>query len=98
MVLVSTMRLGPTAQRVARLGELFWVDRRTVKRWRRWWLEAFVVTPFWRAERARLLPPVAEAELPKSLLERFCGGLGEQLCLLLRFLSPLTTASAGLRW
>lgn len=98
MVLVSTMRLGPTAQRVARLGELFGVDRRTVKRWRRWWLDAFVVTSFWRAKRARLMPPVDEAELPASLLARFCGELEERLCLLLEFLSPLTTASAGSRW
>ena len=98
MVLVSVMRSGPTPGKVARLCDLFGVDRRTVTRWRRWWLDAFVVTPFWRAKRARLMPPVNEAELPASLLERFCGGLGEQLCLLLRFLSPLTTASAGTRW
>ena len=98
MVLVSVMRSGPTPGKVARLEELFGVDRRTVKRWRRWWLEAFVVTPFWRAKRARLMPPVDEAELPASLLARFCGELEERLCLLLEFLSPLTTASAGSRW
>jgi hypothetical protein len=36
------------------------------------------------------MPPIDKDRLPASLLERFAGGLQEQLIALLRFLGPIT--------
>jgi hypothetical protein len=41
-----------------------------------------------------LMPPVAVAQLPASLLERFAGTPAERLLSLLRSLSPLSVDSA----
>lgn len=99
VVLVSALRHGVTKRRLeavrAWLGAQ--VCRRTVERWRSWWLLAFSASPHWTASRGRFVPPVATKRLPLSLLERFGGSEREQLTAALRFLSPLTTASgAGL--
>jgi len=92
-LLISALRGKPTARRLAGLRERYGVDRRTVRRWRRWWHEVFPMTAFWRVQRGRVLPPVEEATLPSSLLERFAGSSSSTLAAALRFLSPLTTAS-----
>lgn len=93
VVLACVLREGTTAKRESRLRVLVGVDRRTLLRWRAWWVEGFVQTELWQAERGRLMPVVAERELPGSLLERFVGELQEQLASMLRFLSSLTTRS-----
>lgn len=92
-LLISALRGKPTARRLAGLHERYGVDRRTVRRWRRWWHEAFVATAFWRVQRGLVLPPVDESSLPGSLLERFAGEGSSALVAALRFLAPLTTAS-----
>jgi hypothetical protein len=98
VILVSTMRQGPTPRRVRELTELFGVDRRTVYRWRDFWNEQFPKTEFWRAARARLVPVFEIVEFPRSLLEVFVhsgddrDGWKKLLC----FLSPITTTE-GLR-
>lgn len=96
-VLVSALRHGVTSRRLTAVREWLGaqVCRRTVERWRRWWLEAFTASPHWTASRGRFVPPVAAKRLPLSLLERFGGGEREQLIAALRFLSPLTTASGA---
>jgi hypothetical protein len=86
VVLIATMRDGATAARVQKLSNLFGVSRRTVARWRQWWLSSFAAGPFWQAERAAFMPPVDTQRLPASLVERFAGGIQEQLIALLRFL------------
>lgn len=93
-VLVSAMIHGITEKRAAALRELVGVSRRTLERWRRWWLKVFPHSPFWRGARGRLRSPVGCDELPASLLERF-GRPGESECALgaLRFLAPLTAGS-----
>lgn len=83
-----------TAHRVKTLSSELGVDRRTLRRWRRWWREQFVHSPLWRIERGRFSPAPAHERLPGSLLERFTGTLEQQLVALLKFLSPLTTGSA----
>ena len=93
VVLACILREGSTAWRESRLRALAGVDRRTLARWRGWWVEAFPRTELWRAQRGRFLPVVAEPELPSSLLGRFAGELREQLASMLRFLSLLTTTS-----
>jgi hypothetical protein len=94
VVLISALRCGVTPTRLRYLDERVGINRRTLMRWRRWWCEVFVATPFWRAAAARLVPPVAHAQLPVSLLERFAGAARDRLLSLLRFIAPLTTVSA----
>src|SRR6266542_2333745 len=53
VVLVSAMNHGLTQRRVAQLRETLAVSRATLIRWRRWWRNQFVQTPFWKAARAR---------------------------------------------
>jgi hypothetical protein len=88
VVLVMAMLQGITSRRAQQLGELYDVPRRTLERWRTWWLEAFAETELWRAFRGRFMPPVDEGGLPRSLVERF-GRLGQAgLVGVLRFLAP----------
>lgn len=83
-----------TAERVKTLTELLQVDRRTLRRWCRWWRRQLVQLAWWRVARGRFSPALDEGQLPGSLVERFSGTLEDQLAALLRFLSPLTTDSA----
>jgi hypothetical protein len=96
VVLVSALRCGVTPMRMHYLEEWVGVSRRTVMRWRRWWCEHFVATAFWRANSSRLMPPLAHAQLPAALLERFAGAGRERLISALRWISPLTTESAAM--
>ena len=95
VVLISALRCGPTPARMRTLEERVGVNRRTVMRWRAWWTQTLVDTPFWRAAAGRLMPPVECAGLPASLLERFAGAARDRLLGLLRWLSPITTGSAA---
>jgi hypothetical protein len=80
---------------MARLEELVGVSVRTVRRWRQWWQETFVVSRWWRTARGLLRTPVDQGRLPLSLLEAFAAEQAQQrLVHLLRFVSPLTTTSA----
>ena len=92
VVLVSALVHGPSPERLRRLREWLGVSRRTVERWRGWWLSTFTSSPVWREARARLIH-VAHATLPASLLARFAGDEAARLRHCLRFLSPLTTRS-----
>jgi hypothetical protein len=92
VTLVSAMAHGLTAGRMKKLRDELGVDRRTVERWRVWWTETFVETPFWKAFRGNLMPPVVEGLLPRSLWERF-GRTREGLVAMMGAISPVTTAS-----
>jgi hypothetical protein len=94
VVLIAALRCGPTPARMRYLEALVGVNRRSVVRWRRWWCEELVDTPFWRAASGTLMPLVARSQLPASLLERFTGSALERLLGLLRFIAPITIASA----
>ena len=92
VVLISAMRHGATPKRMAQLRELVGASRRTVERWRQWWLNNFVRTPFWKAARGLLRAPIDENQLPFSLLSSFSGeSEKEKVIELLRFILPLTT-------
>jgi hypothetical protein len=70
------------------------VPRATLERWRAWWREGFVRTPFWQAHRGDFLPPLVV--LPADLLARFTATApGCQLRQALRFLAPLSTVTEG---
>lgn len=95
VVLIAALRCGPTPARMRVLQECVGVNRRTVMRWRAWWTETLVDTPFWRTAAGRFMPPPARLELPAALLERFAGAALDRLLALLRWLSPITTESAA---
>lgn len=96
VVLASAMRAGLNPRRAARLSASLSVPMRTLERWRRWWLDDFVHTPFWQAARARFMPPVSSELLPDSLLARFSGAdLATRLVHSLHFVSPLSTVYEG---
>jgi hypothetical protein len=94
VVLIETMRQGPTAARVRQLTELLGVSRRTLERWRQWWRSAFAASRFWKAASAAFMPPIDPTRLPISLLERFTGDAAAKLVALLRWLGPITGGTA----
>jgi hypothetical protein len=93
VVLVSALRCGTTPRRLEYLEELVGASRRTILRWRQWWTEMFPETPFWRVAAGTLMPPLQRSELPASLLERFTGDPHDRLLALLRYLTPISTAT-----
>jgi hypothetical protein len=93
VVLAAALRQGITPVRAGKLGELFGVDRRTLMRWRRWWLDRMPRTDFWKRARGWFDRPVDEGGLPGCLLERFTGTARDAVMAVLRFLSPLSTAT-----
>jgi hypothetical protein len=95
VVLVSALRHGPTAIRVAKLRDLVGVSVRTVYRWHCWWQGTFTRSPFWKAARRLVRSPVDERSLPLSLLEAFPGADPKMsLVGLLHFILPLTTSGS----
>jgi hypothetical protein len=75
------------ARLVAELGTSW----HTLRRWRAWWQDAFTRTPLWLAGRGAFMPPLDEAQLPGTLVERFVGtDAAERMSAALRFLAPLT--------
>lgn len=74
------------------LCELFTIPQRTLGRWRTWWIEDFLRTPFWQSRRERFAVVIDSARLPVSLLERFEALVpADRMMQLLRFMSPLST-------
>lgn len=82
-----------TGERVSELNSLLGVDRRTLRRWRRWWSETFVQSAWWQLAKARFSPALDQRRLPNALLERFGQTQETALITLLKFLSPITTRS-----
>jgi hypothetical protein len=94
VVLVTVMIHGLKPGRVRRIREALQIDSRTVKRWRQWWLESFVRSSFWKAARARFVPPLCERTLPLSLWLSFELKERQRLLAVLQFLGPVTTPTA----
>ena len=97
VTLVSALQQGATAARLRRLSATLGIDRRTLARWRGWWLSSFAAGPFWRPASAGLVPPADPLRLPALLLERFAGIAEEQLIAFLRFLAPITGGVSMMR-
>src|SRR5216684_3106454 len=94
VVLVSAMIHGLKPERVKVLREALEIDRRTLERWRQWWLGIFVDSSFWREARARFMPPLCQKTLPLSLCVSFEVERRDRLLDLLKFLAPITTPTA----
>lgn len=90
VVLAAALAHGVTPRRARALRKALDVDRRTLARWRRWWRESMPATRFWRVARSRLMPPVDETALPRSLVTRYAADTIGGVAALLRFLSPLS--------
>jgi len=95
VVLVSAMMHGANAQRLGALRDALGIDMRTLKRWREWWLDVFVKTPFWKASRGRFMPVLNELLMPYCLVESFRAKGREGKLKLMCFLAPITTQSGG---
>jgi hypothetical protein len=96
VTLVTAMQQGVTPARVQRLSAELGIDRRTLGRWRKWWLETFA-GPFRPVAMAAFMPPLDLASVPTTLLDRYVGDLATKLICLLRFLDPLTGGAAAKR-
>lgn len=94
VVLVSAMLHGLNPERVQRLREVLGIDRRTLQRWRQWWLVLFVESSFWREARARFMPSLCPKTMPLSLCVSFGIERRDRLLELLKFLAPITTPTA----
>jgi len=93
VVLLSAMVHGLKPERVRSIQEKLGIDRRTLERWREWWLSAFAQGSFWKASRARFMPVLCERTLPWSLGVRLGIERAGGLVKLLGFLAPLTGSS-----
>ena len=93
VILTAALRHGINGRRLQVLRAHLEIDRRTLERWRQWWLDTFVNSEFWKSARARFTPPVCEATLPLSLCEAFDLDRQDRLLELLKFLGPVTTPS-----
>ncbi len=91
MLVVSALDGTATARERRQLLGEWGISRRTLARWRRWWREVFVLSPFWQVARGRFCLPVLPGELPGELLERFRGSALDRLVAVLGFLAPITT-------
>jgi hypothetical protein len=96
VVLVSAMNHGLSQERLAQMRKSLSVSRATLNRWRRWWLNQFTQTPFWKVARARFMPVISETALPDSLCDRFGANELDGMLKLLKFLGPITTVSQGI--
>ena len=92
VVVAAALRHGPTPVRLAKLRELFGVDRRTLGRWRRWWSEHLRASELWRRVRGTLSVDLDEGRLPTSLLESMTGNACDRLLSTLRLLAPLSAS------
>jgi hypothetical protein len=93
VVLVAAMMHGPNVRRVTQLREALGIDMRTLRHWRQWWLELFVGTPFWKAQRSRFMPVLDETVMPVCLVAAFGADNRAGLIKLMEFISPITTNS-----
>ena len=96
-MLIAAMMHGLKPERVAQIRKALElkIDRRTLERWRQWWLGLFVESSFWKEARARFMPPLSAETLPRSLCLSFAvEERRDRLLELLQFLSPITTPEA----
>jgi hypothetical protein len=93
-IFISALTLGTNQRRLASIKQHFnvRVSQTTWRRWREWWNESFLNTPFWQQAKGQLPPRTdsLQGPFPRKLLKVFQGGIKEKIISLLQFLSPLT--------
>jgi hypothetical protein len=96
LAVVLTLVSPPGGAAARQLCDLLAIPARTLQRWRAWWSQDFLRTPFWQSMRERLPSPILGERLPQSLLERFdAGSCAHRLAQLLRFVAPLSTRAVS---
>ncbi len=90
LVLISALQGSVNEKRCAKIKKYFGVavSSLTWKRWQQWWRALFTKTLFWQEAQGHCFPKAHV--FPRALLILFQGSLEQQLCYLLKFLSPLT--------
>jgi hypothetical protein len=78
VLLCGVLRQGPTPWRVDALRRVVGADRRTLERWRRWWIERVGGSRVFEIGRADFMPPPEGSGLPQSLLDSFIGTARER--------------------
>ena len=96
VTLATAMQQGVTAARAHSLSAELGIDRRTLVRWRKWWLQTFA-GPFRPVVMAAFMPPLDLVGVPTTALDRYAGGAAEKVIHLLRLLAPLTGGAAARR-
>lgn len=79
VLLGGVLRQGPTRWRAEALRSVVGADRRTLERWRRWWVERIGGSGVFEIGRADFMPPPEAAWLPRSLLDSFLGSASERV-------------------
>ena len=79
VLLGGVLLQGPTRWRADALRNALGADRRTLKRWRRWWVESIGHSRAFEIGRAEFMPPPDAAALPRSLLAGFVGTASERV-------------------
>lgn len=87
VLLSGVLRQGPTCFRVDTLRRIVGADRRTLERWRRWWVERVGASRVFEIGRADFMPPPNAGELPRSLLDCFAGDASERVAHALSWLA-----------
>jgi len=92
VLLLPVMRDGPTSERLNRLCATYAVSVRTVRRWCRFWREAFVTSRVWQAARGRFAAPVRAESMPGALLGAFSeiSDAASRVVAVLRLVSPIS--------
>lgn len=94
VALGAVLQHGVNARRVGVLSRELGVDRRTLTRWRRWWLETFPTTHAFAEIRAAIVPPPGVATMPLSLIASYEGAdPPARLAALLRHLAMIEEAT-----
>lgn len=87
VVLGAALQHGLNARRVSRLSSELGVDRRTLTRWRTWWLASYARSEHFERGRGQLPPGLELTQLPLSLLQAFTGSAAQQMTALLQWLA-----------
>lgn len=92
-VVIASLQSGQLGYNLAlHLQQKFNIDRRTLKRWRKWWQETFAKTLFWHSRRGRFSGQIATNKIPESLFTRFALESLAGLERLLRFFADFNAA------
>lgn len=92
LLLISALRLSINDHRLTQIKRHFGisVSESTWKRWRRWWRDAFMETPFWKQKGSLIPEPKRSMTIARRMLTAFEATIDNRMVLLLKFLSPIT--------
>jgi hypothetical protein len=94
VILLTAMTDGLSVQRVQLLCQELGVHRRTLARWRSWWLNQFRQSPFWKGARAFFGQRLREEFMAWALCDAYkIQDAQGHLIALLKFLAPVTSSS-----